>query len=245
MAIVNRSLTQRYFPGEDPIGKRIYEDSAPDKPMELVGIVDDIKEGPIQTSNIPVLYIPFEQNPVDWFAILVRTSLKEQAVLTAIPPTVHEIDPDISVSNVAGMRAQITNSPAAYFHRSSAWLAASFASIALVLGIVGLYGVVAYSVSHRTREIGVRMALGARPGSVYRLIFGEVSRLIAAGTVLGIGGSLSAARLIRGLFYEMKPWDIQTVTIVSTVLILSSLLASYIPARRAASVSPVDALRSE
>src|SRR5262245_18482248 len=106
------------------------------------------------------------------------------------------------------MTEQINNSPAAYFHRSSAWLVGSFASGALVLGLVGPYGVVAYSVRLRTREIGVRMALGGRPRSVYRLILGEVGRLVAAGTALGIGGSLAAARLIRGLFYGMSPWDI-------------------------------------
>jgi predicted permease len=245
VAIVNRSLAGEYFAGEDPIGKQIYYDSAPDKPMEIVGIVDDIKEGPIQSPNTPVLYVPFEQNPVDWFAILMRTSLREQTVLTAIAPAVHQIDRDIAVSNIASMTEQINNSPAAYFHRSSAWLIGSFASVALVLGIVGLYGVVAYSVSQRTREIGVRMALGARPESVYRLILGEVGRLVTAGTALGIAGSLAAARLIRGLFFGMSPWDIQTVTIVSLVLILVSLLASYLPARRAASVNPVDALRSE
>jgi macrolide transport system ATP-binding/permease protein len=245
VAIVNRSFAEQYFAGEDPIGKQIYADPAADKAMELVGVVDDIKEGPIQNSNLPVLYVPFEQNPVDWFAILVRTSIKEQTVLTAIAPTVHDIDRDISVSNVATMTAQINNSPAAYFHRSAAWLVGSFASAALVLGVVGLYGVVAYSVSQRTREIGVRMALGARPTSVYQLILGEVSGLVAAGTILGITGSLFAARLIRGLFFGMSSWDIQTITVVSAVLTVVSLFASYLPARRAASVSPVEALRSE
>jgi ABC-type antimicrobial peptide transport system permease subunit len=104
---------------------------------------------------------------------------------------------------------------------------------------------VAYSVSQRTREIGVRMALGARPGSVYQLILGEVSRLLVAGTILGITGSLLAARLIRGLFFGISSWDIQTITVVSAVLMLVSLFASYLPARHAASVSPVEALRSE
>jgi len=143
------------------------------------------------------------------------------------------------------MTERIHNSPAAYLHRSSAWLVGSFASVAFVLGVVGLYGVVAYSVSHRTREIGVRMALGADPASVYRLILGEASRLVGAGTALGIGGSLAAATLIRGLFYGVRAWDVPTLAIVVAVLILAALLASYIPARRAASVNPIEALRSE
>jgi ABC-type antimicrobial peptide transport system permease subunit len=121
----------------------------------------------------------------------------------------------------------------------------SFAGVALVLGVVGLYGVVAYSVSHRTREIGVRMALGADAASVYQLIVGEAARLVGAGTILGIGGSIAAANLLRGLFYGVRAWDVPTLTIVAAVLILAALLASYIPARRAASLNPAQALRSE
>src|SRR5439155_13426638 len=230
---------------EDPIGKQIYYDWAPHLPMEIVGIVDDIKEGPLQNPNLPALYVPFDQNPVGWFAILVRTSPTGQSILSAIPAAIHQIDRDISVHDPVTMTERIHNSPAVYLHRSSAWLVGSFASVAFVLGVVGLYGVVAYSVSHRTREIGVRMALGADPGSVYRLILGEASRLVGAGTALGIGGSLAAATLIRGLFYGVRAWDVPTLAIVVAVLILAALLASYIPAHRAASVNPIEALRSE
>jgi len=245
VAIINRSLEKKHFTGEDPIGKQIYYDWAPHLPMEIVGIVDDIKEGPLQNPNLPALYVPFDQNPVGWFAILVRTSPTGQSILSAIPAAIHQIDRDISVHDPVTMTERIHNSPAVYLHRSSAWLVGSFASVAFVLGVVGLYGVVAYSVSHRTREIGVRMALGADPGSVYRLILGEASRLVGAGTALGIGGSLAAATLIRGLFYGVRAWDVPTLAIVVAVLILAALLASYIPARRAASVNPIEALRSE
>ncbi|MGA2599588.1 MAG: FtsX-like permease family protein [Bryobacteraceae bacterium] len=143
------------------------------------------------------------------------------------------------------MTERIDNSPAAYMHRSSAWVVGSFAGIAFVLGVVGLYGVVAYSVSRRTREIGVRMALGAEPWSVYRLILIEAARLVGAGALLGIAGSLAAATLIRGLLYGVRPWDLPTMAAAVTVLGLAALLASFIPARRAAAVNPVEALRSE
>lgn len=143
------------------------------------------------------------------------------------------------------MADQIHNSPAAYLHRSSALLVGSFASVAFLLAVVGLYGVVAYSVSHRTREIGVRMALGAGPRSVYQLIFGEAARLVGAGTVLGIGGSIAAATLIRGVYYGVRPWDPPTLAIVVAALVLAALFATYIPTRRAASLNPVEALRSE
>jgi macrolide transport system ATP-binding/permease protein len=245
VAIINRVLAAKYFGGEDPVGKQIYHDWAPRLPMEVVGIVDDIKEGPLENENLPVLYVPFDQNPVAWFAILVRTSPAEQSTLTAIPGAIHQIDRDISVNDPVTMTERIHNSPAAYLHRSSAWLVGGFASVAFVLGVVGLYGVVAYSVSRRTREIGIRMALGAEPRSVYRLIVGEAARLVGAGTVLGIGGSIAAATFLRGLFYGVRAWDAPTLTIVVAVLIVAALLASYIPARRAAAVNPVEALRSE
>jgi macrolide transport system ATP-binding/permease protein len=143
------------------------------------------------------------------------------------------------------MTDRVENSSIAYVHRSSAWLVGGFASIAFILGVVGLYGVIAYSVGHRTREIGVRMALGADPRSVYRLILGEAGRLVGAGAVLGIGGSLAAATLIHGLFYGVRAWDVPTLAIVASVLIVAGLLASYIPARHAASTNPTVALRSE
>ena len=145
----------------------------------------------------------------------------------------------------ATMTARINNSPSAYLHRSSAWLVGGFAFLALVLGVVGLYGVVAYSVSQRTREIGVRMALGAQRGSVYQLIMKEASWLIGVGIVVGLVGSLGAATLIRGLLFGVSSWDGMTLIAVSVVLGVSALTASYFPARRAAGVEPSVALRYE
>jgi macrolide transport system ATP-binding/permease protein len=143
------------------------------------------------------------------------------------------------------MTDRINDSPSAYLHRSSAWLVGGFAVLALLLGVVGLYGVVAYSVSQRTREIGVRMALGAQRSSVYRLILAEASWLTAVGIVLGLVCSVVAATLMRGLLFGVRSWDVPTLTAVAAVLGVFALLASYIPARRAASVNPVDALRAE
>ena len=143
------------------------------------------------------------------------------------------------------MSGAINDSPAAYLRRSSASLVGGFAAVAWLLGVVGLYGVVAYSVSQRTREIGVRMALGAERGSVYRLILGEAGRLTIVGIVLGLLGSVAAATLMGDLLFGVRSWDVPTLAAVAAVLGLSALLASYIPARRAASVNPVDALRAE
>jgi predicted permease len=245
VAIVNRSLANRYFGSEDPIGKQIYYDHAPKALMEIVGVVEDVKEGPLENKELPVLYVPFDQNPKPWFAVLLRLAPNGQSALASIPDAIHQIDRDIAVSGGGPMTDRIENSPIAYLHRSSAWLAGGFAGLAFVLGVVGLYGVVAYSVSHRTREIGIRMALGAAPASVYRLILGEAGRLVGAGAFLGIAGSLAAATLIRGLFYEVRPWDVPMVAMVAAVLVSAALMASFLPARHAAGIDPIRALRSE
>lgn len=245
VAIINQSLAKLYFAGESAIGKQIYYDWAPKAPMEIVGIVDDIKEGPLEKRNLPVLYVPFDQNPKAWFAVLIRTALGQQSVLAAIPAIIHEIDRDIAVSAAVSMTDRVANSEIAYVHRSSVWLIGCFAGVAFALSVVGLYGVVSYSVGHRTREIGVRMALGADASSVYRLILGEAARLVAVGAILGVGGSLAATSLMRGLFYAVHPWDVSTLATIASVLVLAALLASFVPARHAATINPTDALRSE
>jgi ABC-type antimicrobial peptide transport system permease subunit len=143
------------------------------------------------------------------------------------------------------MNDQIQLSPSAYLHRSSAWLVGGFAALALLLGVVGLYGVIAYSVGQRTREIGVRIALGAARRSVYQLILGEAGWLTAIGIVSGLVCSVALATLMRGLLFSVNSWDGPTLTAVAVVLGGAALLASYLPARRAASINPVEALRTE
>lgn len=245
VVVVNRTLANKYFPSEDPIGKQIYYDWAPRSPMRIVGIVDDIKEGPLEDPNWPALYAPLNQNPVAWPAIVVRSSQPEALLSPKIISAIHSIDPFITVSGGESMTERINQSPSAYLHRSAAWLVGIFAGAALLLGVVGFYGVVAYSVGQRTREIGVRMALGAERGTVYRLVLGEAGRLTAVGVVLGTLGSLGAAALLRTMLFGVRSWDPPTLLGVAAVLGISALLASYTPARRAASVNPVEALRTE
>jgi predicted permease len=245
VAIINQALARQYFPDEDPIGKQLTYLSEPPIPIEIIGIVDDIKEGPLDTPTPPVLYVPFNQSTDTYLGVVVRTSQDERPLLPTLSATIREMDHDIVAIGGATMIDRINDSPSAYLHRSSAWLVGGFAVLALLLGVVGLYGVVAYSVSQRTREIGVRMALGAQRGSVYKLILKEAGWLTALGIILGLVFSMTAATLMRGLLFGVSSWDMPTLVAVAAVLGVSALLASYIPARRAASVNPVEALRAE
>ena len=247
VVILNRALAAQYFPGEDPIGKRInYDGAPPESAMQIVGLIDDIREGPLDTAPRPAMYIPFNQRPfIYFFSILAKTSGDAQSLLPVLATTVRNIDPGIAAYGGATMKQRIHDSPAAYLHRASAWLTGGFAALALLLSVVGLYGVIAYSVSQRTREIGVRMALGAQRSMVYGLILREASWLIAIGIAAGLVGSLSVSSLMRKLLFGTQPWDAFTLTAVALTLGASALMASYLPARRAASVNPVEALRAE
>jgi len=243
-AIVNERFAKLYFPYEDPIGKKIAYVLSKDS-IEIVGVVEDIKEGELDTTNRPIMYIPFNQSMWASFNLIVRTSQAEQSMLPAMAATIHQINPEIATSNPATMNELIGDSQPAYIHRASASLVGGFAALAMVLGVVGLYGVIAYSVNQRNREIGIRMALGAQRGSVYRLILKEACALVAMGIVGGLSCSVAATSLIRKFLFGLQPWDPTTLIVVSTLLAVVGVLASFIPARRAASVNPVEALRAE
>ena len=246
VVLINQALARKYFPGEDPVGKKLGDtDLSPKSLTEIIGIVEDVKDGSLDSEIWPAVYYPFNQNSDTYFSLVARTSQDEKSLLMSLVAAVHEIDPGIGVSDIATMADRINESPSAYLHRSSAWLVGGFALLALLLGVVGLYGVIAYSVSQRTREIGVRMALGAQRSSVYQLIMKEAGWLVGAGIGVGLLCSIGFATLIRGLLFGVQSWDLTTLAGVAAVLGISAMLASYIPARRAARVDPMVALRYE
>jgi predicted permease len=246
VVVINQTLARRYFPGEDPVGQRIADDeSGRPSTWEIVGVVDDVREGPLDVETWPAEYFPINQTRDHSFSLAVRTGQDAAALLPELVNTLHQIDPNLGVSDEETMNEKIDATQAALLHRFSALLVGGFAVMALVLGVVGLYGVIAYSVSQRTREIGVRMALGAQKGSVYRLILKEAGWLIAFGIVAGLVCSVGATTLMRKLLFGVHVWDVSTMVAVAATLAVCALLASYIPARRAASVNPVEALRAE
>jgi macrolide transport system ATP-binding/permease protein len=246
VVIINQTLAKRYFPGEDPIGKQIGDTSLTPKSIcTIIGVIEDIRDGALDSEIWPTEYHPLNQDPNPYFVLITRTSQKPEALLAALGPAIHQLYPDVGLAGETTMEVRINNSMVAYLHRSAAWLVGGFAAMALILGIVGLYGVIAYSVSQRTREIGIRMALGAEPGMVYRMILEEAGWLIIAGVGFGIVCAVAIAALAQKLLFGVSSWDVETLIGVTVLLVLAALMASFAPARRAASVNPVEALRTE
>jgi len=244
--VVNQTLARTYFPGEDPIGKMVGDgDLTPKSMRQVIGVIDDVREGAQDKEVWPAEYYSMYQQTDSYISLVVRTAQDERTVLPGLVSRLRQIDPNLGVYGEETMEQQIDSTQTALLHRFSTWLVSGFAALALVLGVVGLYGVIAYSVSQRTREIGVRMALGAQRSSVYQLVLGEAGRLIGVGIVLGLGGAVGAAMLMRSLLFGVQAWDVGTLIAVAVVLGVSAMLASFIPARRAAGVNPTEALRAE
>jgi predicted permease len=245
VVIVNQALAKEYFPGEDPVGRQISFGGPKDPPMQIVGLINDIQEGQLDAAPRGAMYLPFNQRANNGFVVLARTSQDERTILPAMQSALHAIDPGMAIFEPMTMGQKIHDAPSTYLHRSSAWLVGGFAVLALLLGVVGLYGVIAYSVSQRTREIGVRMALGAARATVYRLVLSEAGQLIGIGVAGGVAAAIGAAVLMRRLLFGVAAWDISTLAGVALLLAACALVATYLPARRAATVSPAEALRTE
>lgn len=246
LVIINQKLADIYYPDQNPIGQHFGDDGlSPDSIKEVIGVVDNIKEGALDSEMMPAVYYPIYQNDDHLFVLIARTSQSESSLLPTLASTIHSVDPGLGIVDPSTMEDYMRSSPTAYLHQSSAWLAGGFACVALLLGVVGLYGVVAYSVAQRTREIGVRMALGAPRGSVYALVLKEAGWLAGIGIALGLVSSVGAATLMRKLLFGTAVWDAGTLACVALVLGGAAMLASYLPARRAAGVNPVQALRAE
>jgi len=246
VAVINQALANVYFPGEDPIGKQIGDTAlSPKSLVEVIGVIDDIREGSLEDKVWPAIYYPLNQSPDNFVTVFARTDQDERSVLPTMVAAIRGLDPSIAVFDEATMSQRIYNSPSAYLHRTSACLIGGFAAVALVLGAVGLYGIVAYSVGQRTREIGVRIALGAQRAAVYQLVMKEAGKLTGSGIIFGLVLAVAAAALMKKLLFGVPAWDIPTLLAAGGALTIAALLASYFPARRAVSVNPVDALRAE
>ena len=246
VAVINEALARKFFPGEDPVGQKIANDEGGrDTEWQIVGVVSDIHEGALDAPVAPTEYFPLSQTGDGSFTLVVRTRQDAAALLPELVAVLHQIDTNLGVSDEGTLLAKIEGTQSALLHRFAAWLIGGFAGVALLLGVVGLYGVIAYSVSQRTREIGVRMALGAQRNAVYGLVMRQAGWLTVTGLTLGLAGAVGVASLIRKILFGVAAWDAVTLAAVAAVLGAAAMAASFAPARRAASVDPVQALRSE
>jgi len=245
VAIVSESLARRFLPNEDAIGKRIKlggRDST--RPwLSIVGVAGDVRDTALESDARPCVYVPYPQFAGSSMTLVARSAVDPKSLVTAIREEVWAVDKDQPITDVKTMSAYVADSVAP--RRSNAILLGAFAAVALVLASVGVYGVIAYSVTRRVREIGIRIALGAESGDVIKLIVGRGLALVIAGVVIGLAGALALTRVMSSLLYGVKPTDPVAFTFVTLLLIGVSVLASYIPARRATKIDPMGALRNE
>lgn len=247
VALVNERFAKREFPGEDPVGRRIRvvttDATAPTPPWTIVGVVPNIRQRPTDEGFDPVVYMPYAENPVSSATILARSNAGVAAVATQIRARLTAIDPDLPVFDVMSLDDRLATS--VWERQVFGTMLAMFALIALTLAAVGLYGVIAYSVSRRTREIGIRVALGAQVTQVYWLVSRAASLQVSAGLALGLLGGIGVAGALQNLQSEIRPIDPVTFVSSVTVLTVVALVACLVPARRATHVDPVAALRAE
>ena len=243
--IVNEALASRYWPNQDVIGKRLGFEDDPSKQAwrEIVGVVGNVKHKRLEAEANPEVYFPYQQLPKNFMSVVVRTSSDPVSMIPAIRSQVFTIDKNQPVFDIMTMDQRLAKSVAS--SRFVMLLLGTFSVLALGLAAVGLYGAMAYLVTQRTQEIGLRMALGARRIDVFKLVVGKGMRLAIIGTAIGLVASLALTRVMGSLLFEVTPTDALTFVIVSVVLLTVALLACYIPARRATNVDPLTSLRYE
>jgi putative ABC transport system permease protein len=246
VAVVGQALARRYWPDRSPLGARITFGDPADTASTwatIVGVVGDVRQESLAEPPYPQVYLPFAQLPVRSVVIAARGPLEPLALLPGLKAAVAELDPGLPLSEVATLDQMVTATLAR--PRVNAALLGGFALVALALAAVGIYGVIAYGVIQRTRELGIRMALGAGSDQLLRLVVRQGMAPVLAGVALGAAGALAAGRLLRSLLFGVGAADPLTFALVTGFLLAVALLASYLPARRAAGADPMVALRNE
>jgi putative ABC transport system permease protein len=239
--IINESFARTYFPDEDPLGKRLIIDMGEPRTCEIIGVTRDIRQFSLEFDASPTMYLPSINT--GWPNLVVRTTGDPLAMTTAIRSAVQSIDRDQPLANVRSMEQILASSVAEPRFRTM--LLSAFAMLALALAGVGIYGVMSYSVARRTHEIGIRMALGARPNDTLKLVVGHGMALALIGVTVGLGGAFGLTRLLSSLLFGISPTDPFTFGGIALLLIGVAGVACYIPARRATKVDPMQALRCE
>jgi predicted permease len=237
--VINDTMARRYFNGQDPIGKVVRN---PHGAATVVGIVGDVKHYGLDSESRAEVFNSAWQQPPNGMSLIVRTASDPKAFVDTIRRQIMSIDPEQPIFDASAMVDVVSRS--VFLPRISMLLLSAFALSALLLAVVGIYGVVSYSVTQRTRELGVRMALGADAQSTLRLVLGKSMALVGLGTACGLVASFAITRVIAGLLYDVSPIDPAVFGGVTLLLATAALVASAIPARRATRVDPVVALRN-
>jgi len=245
VAVVNQSFARRFFGDGDPIGARVKqgwpEDETPWR--EIVGVVNDVRVNGLQDEGRLQVYLPFMQTPLPFGSIVVRANVDAAGVITAMESAVHSVDANLPLFNVRTM-SQIIDADVGNA-RLTMVLLIGFAALALLMAAIGVFGVTAYSVSQRTHELGIRMALGANRGSVLGLVVRQEMTACLIGIAIGVLGALALSSLLESLLYGVTARDTFTLTVAAVVLLAVTMLACVLPALRATRVDPMSALRIE
>ena len=254
VVVINETMAHQFWPSQDPIGQMITFDSSPDeRPRQIVGIIKNVKDYEVTRDSMPQAFVAYTQLPArtdaNWTearvhkSLVIRGHFISKELLESVRKTISELVPDSAVFGVTTVQQTVSDStwPWSFFSQ----LLGLFAAVALLLAAIGIYGVMSYSVSQRSHEIGLRMALGAQPGQVLGLVLRQAMILSVVGVVIGAASSFLATPLLTVYLYGVKPHDALTLTLVSLFLIGVTLFASYLPARRAARIDPMETLRHE
>jgi putative ABC transport system permease protein len=246
VAVVNEAFVRMHYPNEDPIGKRIRIGRDSTIVREIVGVVGNVKHYGPKDKEVAQMYEPFRQMPASAMSVVVKTSVDPSTMIPAIRKHVQAADPEQPVATATTLDQMLADAGA--LARVQAVLMGSLGAIALLLAAVGLYGVMAYSVSQRTQEIGIRMTLGAHRSSVLRMVLGQALALTIVGLVIGLAGALALGEVLttvlEPMLFQVTPTDLTTLSLVALLLATVAILAALIPARRATRVDPIQALRT-
>jgi putative ABC transport system permease protein len=254
VTVINETMAKKYFKGEDPIGKRILIPQlvfgkvgrGPDIPWQVVGVVKDEKvSGKVFSldDDFPVVYVTFYQSPGVRNSLVVRAAMNPLLLSGSIEQAIWKVNKNQAVANIETLEEIKSQAVAPARLRTA--LLAIFAGVALLLAAVGIYGVVSYSVAQRAREMAIRLALGAAPGDLLKLVIGRTMRIVLVGLALGAGAALALTRVLTSLLYDTSPTDRVTWVVAGALLAAVALLACYFPARRVTKVDPLTILRSE
>jgi putative ABC transport system permease protein len=241
--MVNRTLARQVWPNGEPMGTRLVIETNTTRVAEIIGVVGDVKPEAFGGEDWPMIYNPYAQVPLNGLALVMRTEGPPAALAQAAAREIHRLDPEQVITDVGPVEGLVDRAVAGT--RFNMALLTTFAAIAFLLASLGVYGVVSYDVGERTNEIGVRMALGALPGDVLRMVLGQGARIAAGGVALGLAGAFWLTRLMSTMLYGVNPQDAGTFAAVSILLAGVALAASFLPSRRAMMLDPVAALRRQ